>query len=210
MDLLLVCRAESIAATQELLEGRRGWPLSGAGRQQALRLGQRLAQDYGVDTLYTSSLQAAQETALLIGEVLGLAPPQEIPNLKAQDSGELAGQPLAEVRQSAPELLPPPRDIFSPFPGGESYVQMHLRVVNAINRLVEETEAETIAIVTHPGPIQAFLLAFLRFSIGQRTELDLACDTASLHHLRRAADGRKQIVRLNDTAHLVGLGNGGE
>jgi broad specificity phosphatase PhoE len=204
MELLLLCRAESVAVAQELLEGRGGWPLSEAGREQASRLGKRLVRDYAVDSLYTSPLQAARETALSIGEALGLTP-QEAADLQAQDSGDLAGEPLAQIGEDRPELLPPYRDIFSAFPGGESYVQMHLRVVNAINRLIEGNRENTIAIVTHPGPIQAFSLAFLRFSIGQRTELELACDAASLHHLHRGTDGRKRIVHLNDTAHLMDL-----
>ena len=204
MELLLLCRAESVAVTQGLLEGRGGWPLSDAGREQALRLGQRLTRGFAVDCLYASPLQAARETALSIEKALGLTQ-SETAELQAQDTGELAGEPLAVVRQSLPKLLPPHQDIFSAFPGGESYVQMHLRVVNAINRLIEEHREHTVAVVTHPGPIQAFSLAFLRFSIGQRTELDLACDSASLHHLHSGTDGRKRIVRLNDTAHLLDL-----
>ena len=164
MDLLLLCRAESEALAQGLVEGSQGWPLTAAGRQQADRLGARLARDYGVAALYSSPLEEARETAARVGEVLGIQP-QDEPDLRGLDSGELAGRPLAEVRREVPILLPPSGDIFSPFPGGESYAEMHVRVVNAINQLVASAAGRTIAVVTNPRPIQAFLLAFLRYAI---------------------------------------------
>lgn len=196
MDLLFVCRAEPEVPERGLLEGGQDWPLSRAGRHQSEFLGQRLAQDYAPAALYSSPLRAAWETARGIGLELGLSP-QVVPDLRDLNCAPLpdqTGQPAGRTR--------PDRDIFAPFPGGESYVDMHVRVVKAVNRLVKDAGGGTIAVVTHPRPIQAFLLAFLRYAIEQRVELVLRCDPASLHHLRRSSDGGKEIVRLNDTAHL--------
>ena len=199
MDLLLLCRAESESLAGRCVEGGQGSPLTAAGRRQADLLGARLARSYRLAGLYASPLEEAWETAAHVGSQIGLSPAQ-VDDLRELDPGELAG------RARAGPLGPPrPGDIFAPFPGGESYVEMHVRAVNAINRLVEEAAGQTIAVVTHPGPIQAYLLAFLRYAIEQRAELCLCCDPASLHHLRRREDGRKELVRLNDTGHLLGL-----
>jgi broad specificity phosphatase PhoE len=201
MDLVLLCRAESEAVTAGLVEGGRGWPLTPEGGRQADRLGVRLARDYRVTALYASSLEEAAATAARLGQVLGLAPIM-LPDLREVDPGELAGRPRHEVRLEA-GARPRSADIFTSFPGGESYAAMHVRVVKSINTLVQEAAGRTIAVVTHPGPIQAYLLAFIRYAIEQRGELRLCCDPASLHHLRRREDGRKEIVRLNDTGHLL-------
>ncbi len=201
MDLLLLCRAESQAVAQGRVEGGRGWPLTTAGLDQADRLGERLARDFELAALYASPLQEAWETALRIGALVGLSPQPE-PGLRDVNSGELAGRSLDEVEQERRMLLPPSNDIFTPFPGGESYAEMHVRVVKSVNRLVGTAGGETIALVSHPRPIQAYLLAFLRYAIEQRVELCLCADPASLHHLRRGTHGRKEIVRLNDIGHL--------
>ncbi len=197
MDLLLLCRAETEAVLGSLSEGGHGWPLTPAGRPQADRLGARLARDYALSALYCGPSQEAQETAARIGRLLRLTP-QVVADLREVDSGELAGQPRTVLHG---DPLGPPRstDIFTAFPGGESYAEMHVRVVKALNCLLQEAAGRAIAVVTHPGPIQAFVLAFLRYAIEQRAELRVCCEPASLHHLRRREDGRKEIARLNDT-----------
>ncbi len=203
MDLLLLCRAQSEAVVRGLIEGGRGWPLTEAGRWQADRLGRRLAGSYHVDLLYSSPLQEAWETASCLGRWLQLEP-QPAPDVGELDCGLLAGLALAQLQQrDTPVLSPPAGDIFTPFPDGESYTAMHLRVVKAVNGLVERAGDRTVAIVTHPGPIQSYWLAFLRYAIEQRAELNLRCDPASLHHIRRTAAGHKEVVRLNDIGHLL-------
>jgi len=203
MDLLLICRAESEAVAHGLLEGRRGWALTAAGREAAERLGRRLAREERVVALFGSTLAEAWETATILGLGLGLSPQPE-PDLQEVDCGDLCGRPLAQVQARVAGLLYPGGDIFTPFPNGESYAEMHVRVVQTINRLIAAAGEDTIAVVTHPGPIQAYLLAFLRYAIEQRAELRLRCAPTSLHHLRRDPQGRKEIVCLNDTAHLAG------
>ncbi len=201
MDLLLICRAESEALVRGLVEGGLDWPLSARGREQADRLAERLSRFYRIGALYTSPAREGRETAEIIGRVLGRdVQPEE--DLREVNPGRLGGRPLEEARREFLGLLTG-GDIFNPFPGGESYVEMHVRVVRALNRIVAASGEETVAVVTHPGPIHAFLLAFLRYAIEQRGELTLGCDPTSLHHFRRRADGRKAIIRLNDTAHLT-------
>ena len=202
MDLLFLCRAESEAVAGGRIEGGRGWSLTAEGRRQAGLLGARLVRSYHISALYTSPLEEAAETAAGIGSALGLTPVL-LPDLREVDPGELAGR-LRREEDAEAAMRPRSADIFTPFPGGESYAEMHVRVVKAVNALAQEAAGQTVAVVTHPGPIQAYLLAFLRYAIEQRGELRLCCDPASLHHLRRRDDGRKEIVRLNDTGHLLG------
>lgn len=196
MDLLLLCRAETAAVLQGLVEGGAGWPLTAAGRRQADLLGARLARGDAPQALYCGPSLEAQETAARVGSLVGLVP-EVVPDLREVDGGELVGRP-----RGAHLGLPRSADIFAAFPGGESYAEMHVRVVRAVNALVNGAGGRPLAVVTHPGPIQAFLLAFLRYAIEQRAELRVCCEPASLHHLRRREDGRKELVRLNDTGHL--------
>jgi len=85
MDLLLICRAETKAVARGLIEGHRAWPLTDAGRRQALLLGERLAWERRVSTLFTSSLEEARETAGLVGQATGLSPETD-PDLGEVDS----------------------------------------------------------------------------------------------------------------------------
>jgi broad specificity phosphatase PhoE len=145
--LYLVRHGRTEANARGLLLGRADPPLSPEGRQQAAALGTRIPHDARV---VSSPLQRTRETA----EAFGL--PVEVDDRWIElDYGELDGTPLGDVPaevwqtwRSDPAYAPP---------GGESLVDLGVRVRAACDGLVSDAGAHDVVVVSHVSPIKAAL-----------------------------------------------------
>lgn len=80
-------------------------------------------------------------------------------------------------------------------PGGESYTQLALRVHSFFKSLKLSDENEPAIIVTHAGPIRAFLSSLL--DIPLKDSFKIKIDYGDVFHLRKEKDGFKLIAELN-------------
>ncbi len=205
-DLILVCHGQSAQRQDGKLLG--WWadvPLSPLGQQQALLLGERLQRDFDIGALYTSPLIRADETADILGRMTRVVPVMA-PGLRELDGGALASLSYEEAKVRYPDLIVHGRvSSDGRLPGGESYADLHVRVESAISRITSKEAGNQVVIVTHGGPVVAYLRAFMSYMWETRGKPRFICDAASIHHLRIGDGGEKTVVRLNDTAHLAGL-----
>ena len=205
-DLILACHGQSAQRENNRLLG--WWadvPLSPLGQKQALLLGERLQRDFDIRSLYTSPLCRARETADIVGDMVKVVPVPE-PGLRELDSGMLAKLSYGEAKARFPDLIVHgtlPAD--GRIPGGESYEDLHHRTAWAVDRIVRQAANRQVAIVTHGGPIGAYLRAFMGYTPEQKNCPHFVCNVASLHHLKIDTEGECTVVRLNDTEHLSGM-----
>ena len=117
--ILLVRHGETDWNATGRIQGHNDTPLNAAGRQQALRAAQRLALQ-PVRGLYSSDLARAYETAMIIGEPLGLTVVTS-PRLRERRYGAWEGLTAAEIQARYPEqfamwrarstdFAPPPKE----------------------------------------------------------------------------------------------------
>ncbi|MDP6776004.1 MAG: histidine phosphatase family protein [Candidatus Latescibacteria bacterium] len=205
-DLVLACHGQSAQR-----QGGKvlGWwadvPLSRAGHQQAILLGERLRDAFDVTALYTSPLRRARETAEVVGRLVHVVPATE-QDLRELDGGELAGLTYDEARDRYPDLILHGRSApGTRIPGGESYADLHMRVQHAVGRIVRQNQGGQVLVITHGGPIVAYLRAAMGFTWDAKGKPRFACDAISIHHLRFDEGGEKTVMRLNDTVHLSGM-----
>jgi broad specificity phosphatase PhoE len=136
--------------------GRRDSPLNQAGRAQARALADRVAAEPPA-ALYSSDLARARETALIVGERLGLQPAVD-PRFAETDRGEWEGRTWEEVEAQAPREYRRWRERPARFrfPGGESLDEQMERVVAA---LVDVTQRGALPalVVCHGGSIRVAL-----------------------------------------------------
>ncbi len=138
-----------------MLPGRAGGlHLADAGVQQAERAGERLAELTRVDAVYHSPLERAKETAAPIGRAVGIRPKVDRGLLEC-DFGEWTGRQLRDLMK-LPEWRTVQRapSTFR-FPGGESFTEMQVRIVSALDRLRGRHPGGTIVCVSHADPIKA-------------------------------------------------------
>jgi len=84
-------------------QGQADPPLSDLGRRQAHEAARSLGT---VDGIWASDLQRAAETAVIIGDDMGVGPVVLDADLRERDAGEWTGLTRAEIERRYPGFLP--------------------------------------------------------------------------------------------------------
>jgi broad specificity phosphatase PhoE len=203
MRLLLIRHGETDWNATLKYQGHADIPLNEQGREQARKVGARVAR-YGAAALYTSDILRAAETAAIVGEITGLAP-RPMPNLREIDVGRWEGLTPEELYRRFPEHMAafdrdPARTVRL---GGESYAQLQDRALVALKAIhAAHPGDELVLAVSHGGTIRALLCHIIGLDLGRFGRLWL--DNGSLTELRHGAHGWR-LVRLNDAAHMEGM-----
>jgi broad specificity phosphatase PhoE len=204
MHLILARHGETASNRQHLGLGRQDVPLTEVGRLQAEALAISLAQ-IPVAAVYSSPLRRALDTARAIAERQGLTVVVE-EGLTEMDIGEMDGLTFEEMRERQPEFLRRWRgdDLATlRMPGGESLQDLQERATEALRRLAERHNDETVVAVSHNFTIRVLLCHALNLPIAEfrRLRQDLAATTTL-----DVREDRTVLVHLNDTCHLATRG----
>ena len=169
-------------------EGRvQGWaptPLTERGREQARTLGAHLADD-GVDRVVASDLRRAAETARFVGRATD-APLAFDRGWRERGFGVYQGLDYRALFEGHPEFALSEVGYAAATAepeGGESLLAARERVLDALDRLVADLDGETVAVVTHGGPIR-MVLGELRGLDVVEAVLELDVDNCSITELR--------------------------
>ena len=194
-ELLLVCNGQTKSDPNDRSVG--WWSdlsLSPDAIRQAILLGERLKVNYeDIDRLYASSLIRSAETAAIIAETVKVVVRKDA-GLREIDVGQIDAS--GRNTGTAP-------DFAAGTPGnGETYTGLHKRVTRVIGRIVTNAPGKRIIVVTHGGPIVAYLRSFLGFGADQDHAPFFTCLPSSLHELT-FDNNEKMIVRLNEVSHLA-------
>ena len=152
--------------------------LNDTGRQQALRLKERLA---GVqfDTVFASSLSRSRETAEVVH---GTVPVTSLPGLGERRFGKFEGR-LTSDPETGPELQ---RRMWIPddsLDGGESLNALRARVRAAIETIRKEHASGSVLIVGHSYTNRMILSVVLGLTTDQLQSFDQANDELYLIEL---------------------------
>jgi probable phosphoglycerate mutase len=151
----LLVRHGLTPTTGKVLPGRAaGLHLAEAGQAQANAAGERIAELSRVDAVYASPLERARETAAPIAKAKGLRVRIDKGLLEC-DFGDWTGEELKKLMK-LPEwgtVIRAPSTFR--FPGGESFNEMQVRIVSAIDRLRAVHKGGVVVCVSHADPIKA-------------------------------------------------------
>jgi alpha-ribazole phosphatase len=146
-----------------------GWsdpPLSAVGVAQAQRLAKQL-RTVGFDSMHSSDLQRCLSTARIVAEQ-AIPPPGRAgvqvttdQRLREIDCGLWEGLTAEEAAARYPaEYAERERDLVgTPFPAGESFVDLRARVLPALRQLLEEGAARVL-VVSHLGVARVLMCEF--------------------------------------------------
>jgi probable phosphomutase (TIGR03848 family) len=153
--LFLLVRHGLTPTTGKILPGRApGLHLAETGQSQANAAAERIAALNRVDAIYSSPLERARETAAPIAKAKGLKV-QIDKGLLECDFGEWTGAELKKLIK-LPEwgtVIRAPSTFR--FPSGESFIEMQVRIVSAIDRLRDAHKGGVVVCVSHADPIKA-------------------------------------------------------
>lgn len=191
---VLLVRHGQTPTTGKLLPGRApGLHLSDAGRAQAETVAERL-EPVGLAAVYTSPLERARETAEPTERRTGLTAVVE-PALLECDFGDWTGQELTALSrlkqwrtvQTAPSTFR--------FPGGESFVELQVRMIALMERLRREHAGHTVACFSHADPIKALLTHAVGTHLDHFQRIDVA--TGSISAIDWPARGAPVVRTVN-------------
>lgn len=152
---MLLVRHGHTPTTGKLLPGRaKGLHLSEDGRKQAQAVADRIATLPKVHAIYASPLERTRETAAPIAKAHGLRVKSDR-GLLELDIGQWTGWELKKAAKTEEWKAVQKRPSAFRFPGGESFLEMQGRIVDAIERIRADHPGETVVAVSHADPIKA-------------------------------------------------------
>jgi uncharacterized phosphatase len=184
----LVRHGETDWNAQGKYQGRADIPLNAEGRRQAALLAEAM-QGESWDTIISSPLRRAMETARPIAAAVGLTEIAEDPDLMERAYGEAEGLTLVEREAIWPE---------GEWPGLEDWEDVATRGMRAIHRVAAAHPGKRNLVVCHGGLINS-ILAFIsdgNLGTGKTTIINTSRTMLDF-------DGTTwEIVSVNDTEHL--------
>lgn len=202
-ELLLVRHGESEAAIEgepfALVDGHGDPPLSPEGREQADRVGTRLALER-IDAIYASNLQRTGQTAapLAAQHVLKIQIDRDLREVFLGDwEGGAFRQRVIDQDPIAARMFAEQR--WDVIPGAEPASALASRVRGAVERIAAAHPDGRVAVFAHGGVIGEVLAQ----ATGSMPFAFSGADNASISHIVVTAD-RWLLRRFNDTAHLDG------
>lgn len=175
--LLLIRHGENDFVKTSKLAGRLpGVHLNARGQKQAKALGEAL-KDVPIQTIYSSPLERAMETAAPIAGARALTVIPE-PDLMDTDVGKWQGRSWKVLRRTKAWKVVQHAPSRFRFPDGESFPETQLRVVNVLERIARQHKPlDVIAVVFHADPIRMAVAHFIGLPLDQFQRL--GCDTGS-------------------------------
>jgi probable phosphoglycerate mutase len=202
-EIILVRHGASEAAYPgapfPLVDGRADPTLSDAGREQANALAGRLAGEE-IERLFVTPLRRTQQTAAPFAQATGLEP-TVVDELAEVRLGEWEGGEFRVRVEQGDPLVPRifEQERWDVIPGAESLESLGRRVRAGVERIVEETGPDAVAVaVSHGGVIGELC----RQATESRPFAFVHMDNGSVSRLVVHASGKWMLRSFNETSHL--------
>lgn len=160
---------------QGRIKGTLDIPLNEFGNDQIARAANELA-DLGIEIVYSSPCQAAEETAAVLSTALGVKS-KTVNRLRNLDHGLWQGKLIDEVKstqrkvyrqwQEQPDTVCPPK--------GETVSSARQRAQTALDKILKKHKSGSIAIVA-PGPLASIVRSYLdQADLGDLWQAETEC-----------------------------------
>lgn len=197
--ILLIRHGETEWNRSQRIQGQEDIALNETGLAQAQRLAQALATE-PIAAIYASDLDRARATARAIAETTGAELRTEV-NLRERHYGAFQGLTYEEIERQWPQQAQAWRTrepAFAPR-GGESLLDLHARVLPALDTLARQHTGEQIVLVTHGGVIDVLYRAATRQDLRVHRTWELG--NTAINRLLWTHEGLA-LVGWGDTTHL--------
>lgn len=171
--LILIRHGQSQANITKCFAGQSDPDLTENGKKQAEALSNWLINNYNIDSIYSSDLLRAYNTALPTAQKLK----KQIiktKQLREINAGYWQNIPYEQITKLYPEEY----DIWlnnignAVCNGGESVKQLSQRVTEEIEKIINENPNKTVLIVTHATPIRVTLSNYIKHDINLTNEIE--------------------------------------
>ena len=203
LTLLAIRHGETVLNIEQRYQGHGDSPLTETGRNQVSALGRRMAK-MEFDTLISSDLGRAQETASIIADYTGHSVKTDS-RLRERNYGVLEGLTVPEIKARHSEVLER-LDANDPdyiIPEGESHRQHYQRNIAFFDELLNGRAGEKVAMVVHGGVLDSLFRYVARLPLDQpRCFITANASLTTIHHGIFYGTVRWVIETWCDTGHL--------
>ncbi len=162
MKLFFIRHGETTGDVENRYGGTYDDHLTEKGVAQSNDLGNQL-KDKGIQMIFSSPLQRAQETADIIAGYTNSKTETE-DNLKERNQyGILSGMIKSEAQEKHPDLVEMLKDRLNTIEGAESYEDFSERISESFRKIVNDSTYDTVAIVSHGGPLRVLFRDILKW-----------------------------------------------
>lgn len=190
MKIYLIRHGETTGDIEDRYGGDYDDHLTDRGKEQAKELVKKL-ENKGVEIIYHSPRIRAVETAQIVGKKLGVKV-EAVDDLRERNNyGILTGMVKSETKQKYPKEVEKLKKskLHHKVKGSEDYEHFKKRVVSAFNEIIENDEYDTVAIISHGGPISCVVRKVLKLG-----EIDHLGDCAILEIEKK--NGKLKLVKI--------------
>ncbi len=199
--LFLVRHGESEWNKLKKVQGQKDIPLTEKGIEQAKLIGKRLINE-GIEKIYTSDLKRAYDTARIIGKMLNIEviPSKELREINFGIWEGLTSDIIKSKFSKEHELWLKNPEMLK-VEGAESILDLQLRAMNEINKIIRDENIDNVLIVSHSATLKTIILGLLNMDIGYFKNMTLNNVSLSIIEFRQY---NRVLTLLNDTNHLKG------
>lgn len=201
----LIRHGETDWNTNGRWQGHTDIPLNTRGFKQARLLARRLKrQGVHFNVIYSSDLTRAYQTAWEIGSAMN-EPVELLPALREIDLGLWSGMTRDDIKRQYPDefaRLERGEDVRRG--GGETLTDLRERVTQVIEAIVRQHHGETLAFVSHGGPVRMMLRYVCeKFDMSRQPCPHIGNTSINILHHHTAKGWN--LVSCNDMHHLEGI-----
>ena len=207
LKILAIRHGETVLNLAQRYQGHSDSPLSETGRNQVSALGRRI-EKVEFDTLISSDLGRARETAAIITEFTGHSVKTDS-RLRERNYGILEGLSVSEIKASYPDVLERlwANDPDYIIPEGESHRQQYERNVAVVEELLFGKSGRRVALVVHGGVLDSLFRYVAGLPLDQpRCYITTNASLTIMSHGTFYGTLRWVIETWGDIAHLDGIG----
>lgn len=198
MRIILVRHGETDYNVKGLVQGQRQTKLTKNGVRQAKALAVRL-KDEKIDSIFTSKLARAIETARIVDEFHGLEI-NTTEELNERGCGVWEGGKGGLIRkQFGYDVL---EDVGFKPEGAESWSEVERRVVSFIESLIERHGDKTVLVVGHKGFNRLLINFFLRKPLENHDKIKQGPACVNIIEIE---NNIVRVKSINDMGHLDGV-----
>ena len=201
MRIIFVRHGQTVYNRESKYQGQMDAQLSELGLKQAELVAARLKHE-NISAVYSSDLSRARETAEQIAAYHNMKVNVET-GLRECSFGAWEGLTVSSVMEKYPVLYSDYQSDSVRFraPGGERLEELQERTVQTVEGIVSEHHKSTVLIVTHNGPIKAFLCHAL--DTGLETFRKIRLDNIGITIFSREPGRNWFLETLNDSCHTL-------
>lgn len=161
VTFIIVRHGYSLGNKEKRFSGQMDVPLDEIGTSQAQSITKYIAENYNVDSIYSSDLLRAYETVKPLADKLCLEVNKD-EKIREVDVGKWQGMLIEAVKNQFPEQFEAYRTKpgLTKFDDGESFEDVMRRGMSAFEKIAQENEGKTVVVGTHGGVIRVMRAAW--------------------------------------------------